>query len=471
MGGTIRFVTVEPKLDRVEGSVAAELSSTEHAAGANYDGTAIVNLPLIDGVVGMRAGVSVGGLAGYVDRLNLAGTEQQNNTDHYDHVAARLSTLVKLSDTLTVKPLLLYQEGRLNDLPYFESTLPDFEKYANFNEPQEDTTRLAAVTVRNQFQSADLTSITSWSRRELWLRSDYGNFFYNILAGALYGVDPSLGPLALHYRDINIPNIDDTTITRFSEEIRVASTDKTAPLQWIVGAYFEHARSTFAQTIIAPGFDNVGNTYLTPVFGFNPFDSTDDTPFIGVDNVYSDEYAPFGDLTYRASAQWSFSAGVRWFKDKREVTRYSGGLFDAGPGIFVNAPTVNNSESGFDPRYTINYQATPSNLLYASAARGFRPGGANPKIPDNAQCNADAAAYEQQTGHPFPSEYGPDYVWSYEIGSKNMLAEDRLMVNGALFYLRWQGIQEELQTDSYANAGCGFAFTDNVGQAVSKGAR
>jgi outer membrane receptor protein involved in Fe transport len=65
--------------------------------------------------------------------------------------------------------------------------------------------------------------------------------------------------------------------------------------------------------------------------------------------------------------------------------------------------------------------------------------------------------------------YDPDYVWSYEVGSKNTLASGRLVLNASLFYLEWQGIQENLNLDNYANAGCGFGFVANVGQAFSRG--
>src|SRR6185437_7908788 len=145
------------------------------------------------------------------------------------------------------------------------------------------------------------------------------------------------------------------------------------------------------QSIISPGFDAVGNTYLAPIFGGNPFDTTDDIPFEGLTSLFSDEYAPFADATYHFTRQWSLSAGVRWFKDRRKGTRWSGGLFDAGPGIFVNAPDQRDKESGTDPRVSINFDVTPQNLLYASAAKGFRLGGSNTTIPNNPQCATDIA--------------------------------------------------------------------------------
>ena len=79
-----------------------------------------------------------------------------------------------------------------------------------------------------------------------------------------------------------------------------------------VGGIGKFTSVRFRQTIIAPGFDAVGNTYLTPIFGANPFNTTDDTPFAGLTSEFSDEYAPFADLTYRFTPQWSLSTGMRW---------------------------------------------------------------------------------------------------------------------------------------------------------------
>jgi iron complex outermembrane receptor protein len=470
MGGAIRFVTAQPQLNRFEGSVGGELGWTPVGAGPNYDSSFIANIPLIADSVATRVGVSAGHLGGYVDRLNDAGTTRVRNTDSIDHLAARLTTLIRLSDTFTITPLLLYQKNHIDDVPYFESSLPRYQKYSNFPENQDDVLKLGALTIKKDFRFAELSSITSYVDRALTQRDDYGTFIYGILSGILTGIDPSYAPLAVPYlTSINIPNVYFTDSINYSEEIRLTSTDKQSRFQWLVGAFANHLRYSYTQTIVAPGFDAVGNKYLTPVFGSNPFDSTDDTPFEANNGLRVNQYAAFADLNYGITSQLRVSAGVRWYSEKQLVTRFSGGLFDAGPGIFMQAPDIESSDTGFNPRYTIDYQVTPSNLLYASAAKGFRAGGGNGSIPNNPQCNADTAGYTAATGKSLTQNYLPDYVWSYEIGSKNMLASDRVMLNASLFYLQWQGIQEFLTLDNYGNQVCGFGFIANVGQAVSRG--
>jgi outer membrane receptor protein involved in Fe transport len=143
------------------------------------------------------------------------------------------------------------------------------------------------------------------------------------------------------------------------------------------------------------------------------------------------------------------------------------------PDQRATEPTALDTEHGVNPQYGLNYQVTPNNLLYFSAAKGFREGGANTPIADNTTCNGDIAGYKARTGREVSSQYTPDGVWSYEIGSKNTLAGGRVILNGALYYIKWTNIQTLINLDDYAPAGgggCGMQFTDNVGNAVSKGA-
>jgi iron complex outermembrane receptor protein len=479
MGGTIRFVTTQPQLDRFEGSVAAELGATDYGAGPDYNSTVIANIPLLADSVAARAAISAGSLAGITDRLNDAGELQATHDDKIDNVAARLTTLVRLSDTLTITPMVLYQENRLDDIPYYDSSLPNFEKYANFPAPQVDISRLGALTIKKDFRSAELVSVTSYMDREVNQNpgQDYGPFLYSVVSGILVGMNPSYAPVAVPYlRDIDISNVQYTNSINYSQEIRLTSTDKDDRLQWLLGGLASHLRSNFQQKIISAGFDGIGNKYLVPVLGSNPFllgsnpfDNKDDFLFASnIGNRYS-ENGLFANAAYRVTSKLTVAAGVRWYSEEELNTTWAGGLLDAGPGTYLQYPSLESSDHGYNPRYTINYQVTPSNFLYASAAKGFRAGGGNGTIPNNPGCNADEAGYSASTGKSALSNYLPDYVWSYEFGSKNKLFSDRLTVNATFFYLQWLGIQEFLDLQNYGNQVCPYGIIANIGSAFSRG--
>jgi iron complex outermembrane receptor protein len=61
-------------------------------------------------------------------------------------------------------------------------------------------------------------------------------------------------------------------------------------------------------------------------------------------------------------------------------------------GYQPNIPE-NNSESGFSPKVSLSYQATDKSMVYASASKGFRAGGAQALLSYCAQGGASCAGH------------------------------------------------------------------------------
>ncbi len=84
---------------------------------------------------------------------------------------------------------------------------------------------------------------------------------------------------------------------------------------------------------------------------------------------------------------------------------------------------------------------------YATVAKGFRSGGFNVK------------------GYGSENEsYDSEELWSYEIGAKSQLLENRLIVNGALFYMDIDNMQMQ------GNKELANRYITNAGAVVSYGA-
>jgi len=77
------------------------------------------------------------------------------------------------------------------------------------------------------------------------------------------------------------------------------------------------------------------------------------------------------------------------------------------------------------------------------------------------QCAADLAALGLTSS---PTEYGPDELWSYELGAKARFLNKRLSVYGAAYQIDWTGIQQGVALS------CGFGYTTNAGEARIRGA-
>jgi outer membrane receptor protein involved in Fe transport len=117
-------------------------------------------------------------------------------------------------------------------------------------------------------------------------------------------------------------------------------------------------------------------------------------------------------------------------------------------------------ENPVTPKFGISYQLTPSDMLYATYAEGYRPGGINPFVPP-VMCAADLAA---QGLTQSPGVYLRDYVKSTEAGGKFRLFNGQMQVNAAAFHIDWENVQfvESLPT-------CAFSYIANAATATSDG--
>ena len=91
-------------------------------------------------------------------------------------------------------------------------------------------------------------------------------------------------------------------------------------------------------------------------------------------------------------------------------------------------------------------------MVYATAAKGYRIGGATPPLPVDA------------CGTGFPTQYDSDSVWNYEVGTKDRFFNRSVQVSASAFYITWSNIQQAFYVPA-----CGIQFTTNAGSAVSKG--
>ncbi|MDP9066061.1 MAG: TonB-dependent receptor, partial [Pseudomonadota bacterium] len=162
------------------------------------------------------------------------------------------------------------------------------------------------------------------------------------------------------------------------------------------------------------------------------------------------QLAGFGEATYSLSDRWKLTAGARFANSRFELSHYANGLENSGVGTFSGR----YQQNAFTPKLSLAFQVDPTNLFYATYAKGFRPGGVNTPLPA-ALCGTT------------PGTYNSDTTQSYEIGSKNSFA-GMLRVAASIYYIKWNGIQQNVY-DPGPTGSCGFQYTANLGTAVAKG--
>ncbi|QIB66990.1 TonB-dependent receptor domain-containing protein [Kineobactrum salinum] len=114
---------------------------------------------------------------------------------------------------------------------------------------------------------------------------------------------------------------------------------------------------------------------------------------------------------------------------------------------------VENSMNGeWLPKAAVEFDLRQDVLLYASASKAIRNGGLNSSFT---VAQADEIDNEDIS-------YDPDEMWAYEAGVKSQWLDNTLVINGSVFYNKWNDIQTLIGTSA------GSLF-ENAGEAVSTG--
>ena len=118
------------------------------------------------------------------------------------------------------------------------------------------------------------------------------------------------------------------------------------------------------------------------------------------------------------------------------------------------------TEDPVTPKASVQYLITPNDLLYVTAAKGFRAGGVNQAF--TASGNSQLIGQYGLTQDVLPKQYSSDSVWSYEIGGKFRLLNGRAQLNAAAYRIDWSNVQTTVTI-----GGDGIVF--NVPSARSQG--
>lgn len=200
--------------------------------------------------------------------------------------------------------------------------------------------------------------------------------------------------------------------TQFSQELQVLGDSFGGRLTWIGGLYYfeEHA-------------DNVNKLQFTVA------------NFLSGGKVDSTSWAAFGQATYAITEQFKLTAGMRYTEDDKTFLPDSViTAVNVPPYIFpfpVGTPILphekaKNNISEWTPMLNLSYQVSDGLMLYASYSEGFKSGG-----------------FTQRVFPPEPTipTFDPEFVKTYEAGFKYSSSNNKIRLNGAAFYTKYDDLQ------------------------------
>lgn len=473
MGGTIKVVPNAPDPAAFDASAEVKFADTDHG-GFDHAENGMVNLPFWGDKAALRIVASYSYDSGWIDRVVIAPGQfplpsglingqygpyytvrgnvlaapiatEYHDVNDVEKNSVRLSAVLKPIDGLTITPSYFYQKLRSGGLPYIDSTPATDAFYQPFDTPERysDEFRLEALSAKYHTDTFEISSATAyWSRHEP-LQQDTQESWTTYLLPFGYGVTgytAGNGNLGQSYAS------EDNNQHQTTEELRVSSVGDTR-FKWLFGYFYSDFVSPW--DIVFPSQTGASNPNIGTNDLFSYF-----TPFKILQQSF------FGEVTYNITDPLSVTVGARRYHyDSAVYLDQFGGL--AG-GTTVQAASEN--EQGVTPKATISYQFDKDLLVYATAAKGFRPGGGTGPVPTQGATSCETQLQTEYNSHGAfvagPVKFNSDTIWSYELGEKWRSSDNRLTVNAAAYFENWNGVQ---QTNSLSS--CGYVYTANAGDA------
>lgn len=458
IGGVVQIVS-KPPADEFEGSVRLGVRTDD-----GYEGEAMLNAPLSE-----KALFRVSGLYRTQDGYsrNLVTGEDLGDVDR---LVGRAQLRLLPTETLTIDLSADGSRARQNGIP---TTLLDYAPFANgqptlaalyniFNfgspcvAPGCPAAAIDATDVRIGARDTSILDAPSVNDADLWGFAGTATWEASD-ALTIKSITAYRGMKALFTGDLDgtdAPLVNQTYRTRqrqFSQELQFAGSLFEERLTYVAGLYYfrEKARESgdiqifrtlFPILEAAPGpfipLLATVNCMTMPQFcaggAGNPNNQFFDLYFGIASRINSRSLAAYGQFDFAVTDRLRLTAGLRYTKDRKRFTYSaerlggSGALYGQNGVLFSIAPSTQTGEyDAWTPKFGIDFEASDDLFLYASAARGFKSGGFNGR----ATSVADFSAFE------------PETIWSFEVGFKSDLLDNRLRLNGAAFYSDYKNIQ------------------------------
>jgi len=176
-----------------------------------------------------------------------------------------------------------------------------------------------------------------------------------------------------------------------SHELRFTSSDEQE-LRWIAGIYYQNTkRKLHTVARVEPA--------SAPLFGGTGYLTLIDT----VDNNDNTASAVFSQFEFDISDTTELSFSLRYDRDERD--QISSGQSE--------------TFSAWQPKLSLTHQLNDDHMIYGTFSTGFRSGG----------FNADGSLFDDE------------YLSNYEVGFKSSLWDQRMSLNGAVFFSKSKDFQ------------------------------
>ena len=461
--GAIRYITNKPKLNVTEGSAEASYSTTAHG-DPNTAVTAVINLPLIQDTLAVRAVIYNDRRGGYIDNVpsqftrfptdpgtvsyhipypanaatanNFAFAANAQNPVTYQGI--RASALWQINDDWNLLIQQSYQnmdaEGVDAQYPISsqETPLGPWQETSFSPSYDKDKWENTSWTANGKVGDLKLVYTGGYLDRTIDNAADYTNYsrsaggFYYSCAGGAAPIGKGVGPLTCYSPVTSW--VDHVETTHQSHELRLSTPDDWR-LRGLVGAFWEDfdikddmnflyktiPSCTPANLVLYQEGQQacVGNVIPAPgTAAIDPTERNDNTAFgEDLERGYK-QTAFFTSVDFDLIPKvLTVTGGTRYYhyKETMEGSQYATTTGCAGipNGACIATPitaaTHDATYSGFKSRGNLTWHIVPDVMVYYTFSQGFRPGAGNRL--DSAEVKIDVA---QNAAGAYVPTVGPD---------------------------------------------------------------
>jgi len=439
--------------------------------------------------------------------LNNASIAKKDYNPTYEY-GGRVSALLDIAPGWEITPEITAQRQIAYGYFGYDPRVGDLQVHDYDLTRQDDKWLQAQLSIHGHIGDFDLVSATGYFKRNTKLRNDYtyytvtydqfGGGYENYLqffdksgctgSGATLKCTTLINPTQYYHQDNNR--------TKFTQELRL-STPKSWPFDVTIGGFYQYQKNETNNYYAIHGLDQIagytkagsystgGNTTTLAGFGIpttaggtmvvTPAAAVKGDGFYITENdqVYHDE-AIFGEGHYNITPTVKVTGGIRYFWTDYSIKGFSGvtaSALSVGCAVPLSATRLACSnqnplaadgfgrykEQGETHKAAINWQFTPSKMVYFNYSTGFRPGGYNRPLRIRAsgglpQVTVAAPSFKSET------------LTNYELGIKTTW-NNIFRFNAAIYMEDWNNIQYGVVVAGAQGAG----YTGNAGTARVKG--
>ncbi len=425
LSGTVRYITNQPELGAM--SFFGEAGGNTVTDG-NQGGNVKVG---VNAPFGSTAALRI---VGYYDRFGGwtdavqpdLSVKKDVNTGR--RAGVRAAVLIAPDDRLSITPRIVYQDVKMNGWnredvfnilanPFTTTrpkvTLGDRRIFTQIDEPFTDKFFLGDLNVKYNFGDMTLTSVTSYTHRDILVVRDAGALTASITGGSI-GLPENIFTL-------DAPLNDATKAQGWGEEVRLSG--GKGRFVWLGGAFYSGSQRGYGQTLVVNGFEDLSGI---PTAGLR---APKDVLFFSDLHYDLTQFALFGEATLSLTDQFSLTGGLRYYHFKEDKAQIFDAIFannDNGNSL-VSQPGTSKAD-GVAPRFIASYKVSPSTNLNAQVSKGFRLGGVNDPL------NVPLCTAQDLITFGGRESWKDEVAWNYEVGSKSRIFNGRGSFNVSAFY-------------------------------------